>query len=151
MPRVSLKFSLLSSREVERRSRLRVIHPHLHGSGGVLDRRLATSDGHVRLELPVYHIGYLAQTLAVLGRVCKTCSAADPGPVCSSCRAANGVVHRYPSSGGIKVIHEWKVNGARQSEELSPLRALSIFERISDDHCARLLSRHGRPEDLCAF
>ena len=80
MPRVSLKFSLLSSREVERRSRLRVIHPHLHGSGGVLDRRLATSDGHVRLELPVYHIGYLAQTLAVLGRVCKTCSAADPGP-----------------------------------------------------------------------
>jgi DNA-directed RNA polymerase III subunit RPC1 len=60
---------------------------------GVLDRRLGVSDkaatcdtcglrmqdcpghfGYVKLELPVFHIGYLKPMLAVLQCICKTCS-----------------------------------------------------------------------------
>ena len=61
--------------------------------GGVLDRRLGVSDkqstcetcgsrlqdcpghyGHIRLVLPVFHIGYLKPLLAVLQCICKTCA-----------------------------------------------------------------------------
>ena len=61
--------------------------------GGVLDRRLGISDkqstcdtcgsrlqdcpghyGHIRLVLPVFHIGYLKPLIAVLQCICKTCS-----------------------------------------------------------------------------
>jgi DNA-directed RNA polymerase beta' subunit len=60
---------------------------------GVLDARLGVSDkgalcgtcgrgqrdcaghwGHVRLELPVFHIGFLRATMTVLQNVCKSCS-----------------------------------------------------------------------------
>ena len=64
--------------------------PH---AGGVLDRRLGISSktavcetcrlkladcaghfGYIRLELPVFHIGYFKNTLQVLQCICKTCS-----------------------------------------------------------------------------
>ena len=61
--------------------------------GGVLDRRLGISDkqstcetcgarlqdcpghfGYIKLELPVFHIGYIKALVAVLQCICKTCS-----------------------------------------------------------------------------
>lgn len=44
---------------------------------GTCSQRLAECAGHwgvVQLELPVYHIGFLKATLAVLQSVCKGCS-----------------------------------------------------------------------------
>ena len=61
--------------------------------GGPLDMRLGTSDkkascqtcgckleecpghfGHIRLALPVYHVGYFKATIEILQCICKTCS-----------------------------------------------------------------------------
>lgn len=80
------EFEVVSDRGYEQPGRIPVVN-------GVLDRRLGVSDknnscetcgmrmqdcpghfGYIRLELPVLHIGYLKQTVAVLQCICKTCS-----------------------------------------------------------------------------
>lgn len=36
--------------------------------------RARASAGYIQLQLPVFHIGFFKQTLAVLSCICKTCS-----------------------------------------------------------------------------
>ena len=85
MARLS-EFEVVSDKGYEQPSRTPV-------AGGVLDRRLGVSDkhstcetcgarlqecpghyGHIKLALPVFHIGYLKSTMAILSSICKTCS-----------------------------------------------------------------------------
>ena len=80
------EYEVISDRGYEQPGRIPVVN-------GVLDRRLGISDkfnacetcgmrmtdcpghfGFIKLELPVLHIGYLKQTVAVLQCICKTCS-----------------------------------------------------------------------------
>ena len=95
-----VQFGMFGNEEVERLAEFEVTSDRgyeqpgrIPVSNGVLDRRLGISDkhnscetcgmrmqdcpghfGYIRLELPVLHIGYLKQTVAVLQCICKTCS-----------------------------------------------------------------------------
>ena len=95
-----VQFGMFGNEEVERLAEFEVTSDRGYEqpgrtpvSNGVLDRRLGISDkhnscetcgmrmqdcpghfGYIRLELPVLHIGYLKQTVAVLQCICKTCS-----------------------------------------------------------------------------
>jgi DNA-directed RNA polymerase beta' subunit len=87
------EFEVVSDKGYEQPSRTPVV-------GGVLDRRLGVSDkqstcetcgcklqdcpghyGHIKLVLPVFHLGYLKPMIAVLQCICKTCSRALVPPV----------------------------------------------------------------------
>ena len=80
------EFELVSDKGYEQPNRVPVV-------GGVVDRRLGVSDklnvcstcgsrmhdcpghyGYIKLELPIFHIGYLKPTLSVLQSICKSCS-----------------------------------------------------------------------------
>lgn len=80
------EFELTSDKGYEQPHRVPVV-------GGVVDRRLGVSDkvnvcatcgsrmndcpghfGFIKLELPIFHIGYLKPTLSVLQSICKSCS-----------------------------------------------------------------------------
>ena len=96
-----LSFGMLSSAEMLKMSSLHVCSRELYSRlparapapFGVLDSRLGVSDkgafcgtcgkgqrdcaghwGHIELELPVFHIGFLRATTTVLQNVCKSCS-----------------------------------------------------------------------------
>lgn len=97
----AIQFGLLKSSDVLKMSHMEVTHrnfyqPHDRREPvpyGVLDRRLGTSEkgvscatchkplvdcighfGHIELELPVFHIGYIKEIQRVLHMICKTCS-----------------------------------------------------------------------------
>ena len=82
----SSEFEVITNKGYEQPSRIPIV-------GGVLDRRLGVSDkqstcetcgaklqdcpghyGHIKLALPVFHIGYFKSLIAILQCVCKTCS-----------------------------------------------------------------------------
>ena len=95
-----IQFGTFSKEEVERSSEFEVITNKGYEqpsrtpvTGGVLDRRLGISDkhsacatcglrlqecpghyGHIKLALPVFHVGYFKPLIAVLQCICKTCS-----------------------------------------------------------------------------
>ncbi|KAK3261073.1 hypothetical protein CYMTET_30006, partial [Cymbomonas tetramitiformis] len=96
----SIRFGLMSSQEVVKTGEFHVFERSLYtqpqrlpAPNGVLDLRLGTSDkkgecstckakmidcaghyGYVKLELPVFHIGYFKHIIGVLQCVCKGCS-----------------------------------------------------------------------------
>ena len=96
----AIHFNLLSAKDVMHISELAVSERNLYDMpdrvprpAGLLDPRLGTSDktikcatcggalkdcaghfGHIKLELPVFHIGYFKHTLGVLQCICKRCS-----------------------------------------------------------------------------
>ena len=88
----------MSQQEVAQLAEMEVTHFDLYQSsedrtpvkGGVLDRRLGTTDkiaecetcggksvdcsghmGYIRLVLPVFHVGYFKQTVQILQDICK--------------------------------------------------------------------------------
>lgn len=95
-----LQFGLFSSEEVRALSEFEVVSDKGYEQpnrtpvvGGVVDRRLGVSDkinvcdtcglkmndcpghfGYVKLELPIFHIGYMKPTLSLLQIICKSCS-----------------------------------------------------------------------------
>ncbi|KFM26649.1 DNA-directed RNA polymerase III subunit rpc1 [Auxenochlorella protothecoides] len=95
-----LRFSLMSPSEIIQTSEMHVYERALYKMperrpqpNGVLDGRLGVSNkraicetcgqhlsdctghfGYIKLELPVFHIGYLKNTVQILQCVCKTCS-----------------------------------------------------------------------------
>ena len=97
-----LEFSALSAKEIVAQSEVEVISrdfyerektPRLAKSGGVLDPKMGISSnsnecstcqgnlaschghfGHVRLALPVFHVGYFKSIIQVLQSICKNCS-----------------------------------------------------------------------------
>ncbi|KAJ6583193.1 hypothetical protein B0H10DRAFT_2097845 [Mycena sp. CBHHK59/15] len=95
-----LQFSLLNAQDTVKISEFEVTHRELYTAtdrlpvkDGVLDRRLGTSDknaycetcgqssvncvGHyayIKLNLPVFHIGFFKHTIAILQCICKTCA-----------------------------------------------------------------------------
>jgi DNA-directed RNA polymerase III subunit RPC1 len=95
-----IQFGLPSSEDVVRLSHLQIVNRELYRYPvrkpvpyGPLDTRLGTYDkqvpcetcglrlaecsghfGHIRFALPVLHVGYLKQTVAILQSICKRCS-----------------------------------------------------------------------------
>ncbi|KDR83341.1 hypothetical protein GALMADRAFT_235418 [Galerina marginata CBS 339.88] len=95
-----LQFSLLNAQDTVKISEFEITHRDLYTptdrlpvKGGVLDRRLGTTDknafcetcgqssvncvGHyayIKLVVPVFHIGYFKHTIAILQAICKTCA-----------------------------------------------------------------------------
>jgi DNA-directed RNA polymerase III subunit RPC1 len=95
-----LQFGILSSSEMQKLSEFQVTSRELFSMpsrkpavGGCLDPRLGISDknsscatchrklvdcaghfGYIKLALPVFHIGFLKHTIAILQSICKTCS-----------------------------------------------------------------------------
>ena len=96
----AMQFGLFSSNEVRSLSEFEIVSDKGYEQpnripvvGGVVDRRLGVSDkvnvchtcgckmndcpghfGHIKFELPIFHIGYLKPTLSVLQIICKCCS-----------------------------------------------------------------------------
>ncbi|KAL7665032.1 DNA-directed RNA polymerase subunit [[Candida] zeylanoides] len=97
-----LEFSALSGKEIVAQSEVEVLTRDLYDlergrrakEGGALDPRMGISSnagecatckgnlaschghfGHVRLALPVFHVGYFKQVISVLQSICKNCSA----------------------------------------------------------------------------
>jgi DNA-directed RNA polymerase III subunit RPC1 len=96
-----IEFGLLRAADLERMSYVEVTNSVLYQPnkrepypGGALDRRLGTSDkrlhcatcgkqlvqclghfGDIKLQLPVFHIGFFKEAQRVLQCICKTCSA----------------------------------------------------------------------------
>ncbi len=95
-----VQFGTIGTTEIERLSEFEVVSDKGYEQpartpvvGGVLDRRLGVSDnhstcetcgarldlcpghfGHIKLALPVFHIGYLKPLLSILQSICKSCS-----------------------------------------------------------------------------
>jgi len=97
----SVRFSLMSSSEIARAGAFHVFERNLYQMpqrtpmvNGILDPRMGTTDkrggecatcrgnmvdcaghfGYIKLELPVFHIGYFKNIISVLQCVCKGCS-----------------------------------------------------------------------------
>ena len=97
----SVKFSLMSPTEIGKCGVFHVFERNLYQmpqrvplQNGILDPRMGTTDkkgaecatckgklidcaghfGYVKLEMPVFHIGYFKNVIAILQQVCKTCS-----------------------------------------------------------------------------
>jgi DNA-directed RNA polymerase beta' subunit len=97
----SVKFSLMSPSEIGKCGVFHVFERNLYQmpqriplANGILDPRMGTTDkkgaecatcngklidcaghfGYVKLEMPVFHIGYFKNVIAILQQVCKTCS-----------------------------------------------------------------------------
>eukprot|EP00051_Salpingoeca_urceolata_P001895 m.44963 g.44963 ORF g.44963 m.44963 type:complete len:1535 (+) comp11747_c0_seq1:191-4795(+) len=95
-----VRFGIMDADELRRLSVMQVREPELYTQPhrqptpyGPLDRRLGTSSksgkcdtcgervqncaghfGHIKLVLPVFHVGYFKATVAILQKICKTCS-----------------------------------------------------------------------------
>lgn len=239
-----IQFGLLNAEEVERMSEFQVFSRELFkmperipAPNGCLDPRLGVSDkssvcetcskllvdcaghyGHIKLELPVFHIGYFKHTLTALQCICKTCSRVllhdasrakflkrmrnprgmgaleraslhkkivtecKKATSCfhESCYAINGTVKKVTGSQTLKLVHDrYKgkapaevlqefgsqmaaaAQGNRElrelpqhlgkaMEDLSALRVLHIFQRVTDEDAELLWmdARVGRPENL---
>ena len=97
----SVRFSLMSPQEIGKCGVFHVFERNLYQMpqrvplpNGILDPRMGTTDkkgaecatckgklidcaghfGYVKLEMPVFHIGYFKNIIAILQQVCKTCS-----------------------------------------------------------------------------
>eukprot|EP00300_Choanocystis_sp_HF-7_P018645 c20097_g2_i2.p1 GENE.c20097_g2_i2~~c20097_g2_i2.p1 ORF type:complete len:1413 (-),score=323.94 c20097_g2_i2:41-4279(-) len=96
----AIQFGLLSAHDIQQLSQIRVVNRELYTLPertpfpyGVLDTRLGTSSksdscstcglkvancvghfGYVKLELPVFHIGYFKNILNICQSICKNCS-----------------------------------------------------------------------------
>ena len=97
----SVRFSLMSPQEIGKCGVFHVFERNLYQmpqrvplTNGILDLRMGTTDkkgamcqtckgklidcaghfGYIKLEMPVFHIGYFKNIIAVLQQVCKTCS-----------------------------------------------------------------------------
>lgn len=243
----SIDFGLLSPQAMSELSELEVCNRELYsvvggptGSKplpfGCLDRRLGISDknnscetcglklaecaghfGHIKLTLPVFHIGYFKAIVSILQAICKKCSRillTEPEKLlwlkklknpnldslqkeslykaiggickkvssCNGCKSQNGTVKKI---GALKIIHERgrkkpttitqesiSLSGgayvaaaegmpeAKQllaraaalgTEELSPLKVLSLFEAMLPEDCELIgipPTCNGRPELL---
>ncbi|KAG2338194.1 hypothetical protein BDR05DRAFT_952097 [Suillus weaverae] len=71
-------FSLLNAQDTVKISKFQVTHCDLYTStnqlpvkDGVLDHQLSP---HIKLVVPVFHIGYFKHTIAILQAICKTCA-----------------------------------------------------------------------------
>lgn len=142
-------------------------------SGGPLDLRLGVSTkvgicstcnesiqscsghfGHIKLFLPVYHIGFLKNTIEILNCICKCCGSllinlnrklSHSEPInlaliknecknvksCPKCKAANGTVKK---NSGFRVYHEVKTSkGEVFTTEVNPQTCLNLFNLIETD------------------
>ena len=96
----SIEFSMLRAKEIEKLSHVQVVSKNLYEMNrmepqpyGCLDRRMGISSknrvcltcfkqladcighfGHVDLELPIFHIGYIKEVIRILQMICKKCS-----------------------------------------------------------------------------
>ena len=97
----SVRFSLMSPQEIGKCGVFHVFERNLYQMpqrvplpNGILDTRMGTTDkkgaecatckgklidcaghfGYIKLEMPVFHIGYFKNIIAILQQVCKTCS-----------------------------------------------------------------------------
>jgi hypothetical protein len=96
----AIEFSMLRAHEINKLSHVQVVSRSLYELNraepqpyGCLDRRMGISSkkavcltcfkqladcighfGHIDLELPLFHIGYIKETQRVLQMICKTCS-----------------------------------------------------------------------------
>ena len=97
----SVRFSLMSPQEIGKCGVFHVFERNLYQmpqrvplTNGILDLRMGTTDkkgaicttckgklidcaghfGYIKLEMPVFHIGYFKNIIAILQQVCKTCS-----------------------------------------------------------------------------
>lgn len=96
----SIRFGLLKNEDVAKAAEFHIFERNLYQmperkplTNGILDPRLGTTDkngvcqtckgklqdccghfGYIRLELPVFHIGYFKNVIQILQCICKTCS-----------------------------------------------------------------------------
>jgi DNA-directed RNA polymerase III subunit RPC1 len=218
----NIRFAPASESEIARVAELQVYNRELYNpvnqtavAHGVLDRRLGTSDkaascetcggkladcaghyGYIKLELPVFNIGFFKATLHALQCLCKSCarvmvsgderanflrrlrSPLTEGLVrmaivksvyercrkvtsCPHCHSPNGIVKKV---GIMKIVHERYNHGAsggkvsshteafraslasaascsadvkvhmnKAQDDITPLRALELFKRCSDE------------------
>eukprot|EP00232_Nephroselmis_pyriformis_P008411 CAMPEP_0182876754 /NCGR_PEP_ID=MMETSP0034_2-20130328/14327_1 /TAXON_ID=156128 /ORGANISM="Nephroselmis pyriformis, Strain CCMP717" /LENGTH=1384 /DNA_ID=CAMNT_0025009559 /DNA_START=143 /DNA_END=4294 /DNA_ORIENTATION=- len=96
----SISFGLMSAQEIVKSAEFHVFERNLYQMpqriplpNGILDPRLGTSDkkgecqtckgkltdcaghyGYIKLELPVFHIGYFKNVVSILQCICKTCA-----------------------------------------------------------------------------
>ncbi|KXZ56345.1 hypothetical protein GPECTOR_1g305 [Gonium pectorale] len=129
----------------------RVPHPN-----GVLDRRLGVSNknyvcetcgqkladcaghfGYIRLELPVFHIGYFKNTVQILQCICKSCSRV----------LLPEEERRETLTDALQYNDQLRPHLHRLADDLHPLRVRALFEAIPDTDLD-LLDIQGRPEDL---
>eukprot|EP00198_Chlamydomonas_reinhardtii_P014024 XP_001703361.1 predicted protein [Chlamydomonas reinhardtii] len=125
-------------------------------ANGVLDRRLGVSNknyvcetcghkladcaghfGYIKLELPVFHIGYFKNTVQILQCICKACSRV----------LLPDEERRETLSDAMKYNDQLKGHLHRLADDLHPLRVRALFEAIPDEDLD-LLDIQGRPEDL---
>ncbi|GIQ89652.1 hypothetical protein KIPB_012179 [Kipferlia bialata] len=119
----SLRFSVLDSSTTEHNAEVEVVNPQLRkpdGNGtvefGSLDSRLGISKrgptcgtcgmkvdlcpghfGYLRLPLPVYHYGFMADIVIILNQICKVCSRVMMHPsVCQQYRTRFKHLWREP-------------------------------------------------------
>ncbi|PRP89125.1 polymerase (RNA) III (DNA directed) polypeptide A [Planoprotostelium fungivorum] len=179
-----IQFGMFSAQDMTRMSEIRVVTNHTRDElkrpkiGGCLDLRLGTSRkavecrtcglkmqdcighfGYVSLGLPVFHIGYYKNIIAVLNMVCKKCSrillTEDERKVWLK-KMTNAVVHRkqqlikqllaltkkhtecchcsYQNGiakkiGVMRIVHE-RFKGAKQQQENADALALQFKEAI---------------------
>jgi len=102
----SIRFDLMSATEIARSAEFHVYERNLYKmperiplENGILDPRLGTTDkkgecktcfgkladccghfGYVKLELPVFHIGYFKNIISILQCVCKSCARCMAAP-----------------------------------------------------------------------
>lgn len=156
-------------------------------SGGPLDLRLGISVktgtcstckeniqncaghfGHIKLFMPVYHIGFLKHTISILNCICKNCGSllisfnkklSYGTPVnfnlvrtdckniksCPKCLAPNGTVKKNT---GFRIYHEIKTNkGEIAITEINPQTCLNLFRMIEEEDYAYLGMKES-PESL---
>lgn len=175
-----MSFHVLSSEQISQLSVASLENKTLYDissrkpfSGGPLDLRLGVSTkagicttcneniqncsghfGDVKLFLPVYHIGFIRHTIAILNCICKSCGSillnfnrklAHSEPInvnavrnecksiksCPTCRKPNGTVKKNT---GFRIYHEVK-NGKGEvfSTEINPLTCMNLFRMIDED------------------
>lgn len=110
--------------------------------------------GQIKLFLPVYHIGFLKQTIAILNCICKSCGShlisfnrkfmysspinfdmirADCRNIkaCPKCKAPNGIVKKNT---GFRIFHEIKTHkGDVTIIEINPQTCLNLFRMIEEE------------------
>ncbi|KAK9865213.1 hypothetical protein WJX84_010418 [Apatococcus fuscideae] len=121
--------------------------------------------GHVKLALPVFHIGYHKDTIQLLQCICKTCSRVllQEDDQRTRLRKATGVLkiihekysknvaefNRYMEefSDAVEQNDQIQPYLSKIADDLNPLRALSLFKAVRDQDC-ELLDLGSRPENL---
>lgn len=175
-----ISFRVLSSEQVSQLSVASLENKTLYDitsrrpfSGGPLDLRLGVSTkagtcatcneniqncsghfGEIKLFLPVYHIGFIRHTLAILNCICKSCGSillsfnrklahgelinlnavrneCKNAKSCPRCKRPNGTVRKNT---GFRIYHEVK-SGKDEvfSMEINPQTCLNIFRMIDED------------------